>query len=86
MGKHFLPTLHSAKLNELTESEVSELTSTTVYGTALAMLKRLGSHIITIGRLQKKFIRFLVLVQADWWAVFHSLTNKMHDMNHITGT
>jgi hypothetical protein len=27
-----------------------------------------------------------VLVQADWWAVFHSLTNKMHDMNHITGT
>jgi hypothetical protein len=53
MGKHFLATVHSAKLNELTESEVSELTSTTVYGTALAMLKRLGSHGITIGRLQK---------------------------------
>jgi hypothetical protein len=30
MGKHLLAKTHIAKLNELTESEVTELTSTTV--------------------------------------------------------
>jgi len=43
MGKHMLAKAHIAKLNELTEVEVSELTSTTVDETALAMLKRQGS-------------------------------------------
>jgi len=48
MGKHLLAKAHSAKLNELTESEVTELTSSTVDGTALAILKRQGSRGITI--------------------------------------
>jgi hypothetical protein len=40
-----------AKLNELTESEVSELTYTTVDETALAISKRQGSREISIVRL-----------------------------------
>jgi hypothetical protein len=40
-----------AKLNELTESEVSELTYTTVDKTALAISKRQGSREISIVRL-----------------------------------
>jgi hypothetical protein len=56
MGKHLLATAHIAKLNELTELEVSELTCTTVDETALAILKTQGSCGITIVRMQKKFI------------------------------
>jgi hypothetical protein len=56
MGKHLLAKVHIAKLNELTESEVSELTSTTVDETALAILKRQGSRGITIVRMEKNFI------------------------------
>jgi len=54
--KHLLAKVHIAKLNELTELEVSELTSTTVDKTALPILKRQGSRGITIVRSQKKFI------------------------------
>jgi len=43
MGKHLLAKAHIAKLNELTESEVTELTSSTVDETDLAILKRQGS-------------------------------------------
>jgi hypothetical protein len=43
MGKHLLAKAHIAKLNELTESEVTELTSSTVDDTALAIMKRHGS-------------------------------------------
>jgi len=57
MGKHLLPKAHIAKLNELTVSEVTELTSSTVDETALAILKRQGSRGITIVSLQRK-IRF----------------------------
>jgi len=55
MGKQLLAKAHIAKLNELTESEVTELTSTTVDGTALAIMKRQGSRGITIVSLQRKF-------------------------------
>jgi hypothetical protein len=55
MGKHLLAKAHFAKLNELTDSEVTELTSTTVDDTALAILKRQGSRGITIVSLQRKF-------------------------------
>ena len=55
MGKHLLAKAHIAKLNELTESEVTELTSTTVDETALAILKRQGSGGITIVSMQRKF-------------------------------
>ena len=53
MGKYLLAKAHIAKLNELTESEVSELTSTTIDEEALAILKRQDSRGITIVRLQK---------------------------------
>jgi len=39
MGNHVLAKTHIAKLNELTESEVAELTTSTVDETALAILK-----------------------------------------------
>jgi hypothetical protein len=48
MGKHLLANAHIAKLNKLTESEVTEVTSSTVDETALAILKRQGSRRITI--------------------------------------
>jgi hypothetical protein len=56
MVKYLRAKAHIAKLHELTESEVSELISTTVDITALAILKRPGSRGITIVRMQKKFI------------------------------
>jgi len=56
MGKHLLVKVHIAKLNELTESEVTELTSFTVDATALAILKRQGSRGIKIVSLQRKII------------------------------
>ena len=57
MGKDLLAKAHITKLNELTESEVTELTSSTVDETALAILKRQGSRGITMVSLQRK-IRF----------------------------
>jgi len=56
MGKHLLAKAHIAKLNELTESEVTELTSSTVDEAALAILKRHGSRGITIVSSQEKLI------------------------------
>jgi len=53
MGKHLLAKAHIAKLNELTESEVTELTSSTVDERALAIQKREGSRGITIVSLQR---------------------------------
>jgi len=42
MGKHLLAKAHIAKLNELTDSEVTQLTSSTVDETSFAILKRQG--------------------------------------------
>jgi len=56
MGKHLLAKAHFAKLNELTELEVTELTSSTVDEAALAILKRQGSRGITIVSSQEKLI------------------------------
>jgi hypothetical protein len=56
MGKHLPAKAHIAKLNELTESEVTELPSSTVEETALAILNRQGSRGITIVSLQRKSI------------------------------
>jgi len=56
MGKQLLAKAHIAKLNELTELEVSELITTTIDETALAILKRQGSRVITIVRMQRKII------------------------------
>jgi len=56
MGIHLLAKVHIAKLNELTKSEVTELTSSTGDEAALAISKRQGSCGITISSLQEKFI------------------------------
>ena len=48
MGKHLLAKAHLAKLNELIESEVTELGSLTVDEMALAIKKSQGSRGITI--------------------------------------
>jgi len=42
-GKHLLAKAHIAKLNELTDSEITELATSTVDGTASAIPKRQGS-------------------------------------------
>jgi hypothetical protein len=55
MGKHLLAKVHIAKLNKLTVSEVTELTSSMVDETALAILKWKGSRGILIVCLQTKF-------------------------------
>jgi len=56
MGKHLLAKVHIAKLNELPESEVTELTSSTVDETALAILKRQRSRGVTIVSSQRKIL------------------------------
>jgi len=73
MGKHLLAQAHIAKLNELTESEVTELTSSTVDETALAILKRQRSRGITIVSLQRKII-FDIQFHPYWskWQTKHS--------------
>jgi len=56
MRNHLLAKAHIAKLNESSESEVTELTSSTVDETALAIMKRQGSRGITIVSSQRKII------------------------------
>ena len=56
MGKHLLATAYIAKLNQLTESQVTELTSSMVDETSLAIRMRQGSRGITIVSLQRKVI------------------------------
>jgi len=62
MGKHLLAKAHIAKLNELTESEVTEITTSTVDETALAILKRQGSRGITIVSLLRQIIFYIQVV------------------------
>jgi hypothetical protein len=64
MGKHLLPKAHIAKIDELTESEVSEITSSTVDKTTFAIQKRQGCRGITIVSSQRK-IRFDIQVNPD---------------------
>jgi len=61
MGKHLLAKAHIAKLNELTVSDVTELTSSTVTETALAILKRQRSRGFPIVSSQRK-IKFTIQV------------------------
>ena len=56
MGKHVLAKEHITELNELTESEVTDSTSSKVGEAALAIPKWQGSCRITIVSLERKFI------------------------------
>jgi hypothetical protein len=64
MGKHLLAKAHIAKLNELAESEVTELTSSTVDETAVAILKRQGRQGITIVSSLSQVIFDIQIVQC----------------------
>jgi hypothetical protein len=55
MGKHLQAKAHIAKLNELTASQVTKVTSSMIDETALAILKRQGSGGIPIVSSQRKF-------------------------------
>jgi len=56
MWNHLLANVHNEKLYKLTQSEVTELTSSMVDETSLAILKREGRRGITIVSSQRKFI------------------------------
>jgi len=71
MGKRLLAKARIARLNELTVSEVTELTSSTVDETALAILKRQGSRGIPIVSSQTKF-KFTIQVSS----ILTELTDK----------
>jgi len=71
MGKHLLAQVHIAKLNELTVSEATELTSSSVDETALAIFKWQGSRGILIVSSQRKF-KFTIQVLG----ILTELTDK----------
>jgi len=77
MGKHLLAKAHIPKLNELTESEVTELTSSTVDGTALAILKRHGSCGITILSVPRKMILDIQL--NPYWPKWQTKRSQLAD-------
>jgi hypothetical protein len=72
MGKHLLAKAHIVKLNKLTVSEVTELTSSTVNETAWDILKRQGSQGIPIVSSQRK-IKLTIQVSS----ILTELTVKM---------
>jgi hypothetical protein len=65
MGKHLLAKAPIAKLNKLTESEVTELTSSTVDEISLVILKRQASQGITIVSWLRQII-FDIMVVPYW--------------------
>jgi hypothetical protein len=71
MCKHLLAKVHIAKPNKLTVSEVTELTSSTLDETALAILKRQGSRGFLIVCSQRK-IKFTIQV----FTILTELTDK----------
>jgi len=82
MGKHLLAKAHIAMLNKLTESEVTELTSSTVDETALAILKRQGSRGITIVSLQRKTIFDIQL--NPYWPKWQTKRSTLADKDFET--
>jgi hypothetical protein len=71
MGKYMLSKVHVTKLNELTVSEVTELTSSMVDETALAIQQRQGSRGILIVCSQRT-IKFTIQV----FSILTELTDK----------
>jgi hypothetical protein len=82
IGKHLLAKAHIAKLNELTESEVTELTSSTVDETALTILRRQGSRGITTVHLQRKTIFDIQFDQ--YWPKWQAKSSKLADRDFET--
>jgi len=75
MREHLLTKAHITKLNKLTESEVTTLTSLMVDETALAILKRQRSREITIVCSQREFI---IDMQVDtYWLKWQTKHSKL---------
>jgi len=75
MGKHLLAKAHIANLYELTESEVTEWTSSTVNETALPILRMQGSRQTTIVSSQRKII---FDIQFDpYWPKWQTKRSKL---------
>jgi len=81
MGKYLLAKAHITKLKNLTESEVNAWTSSTVDGSALAILKRQRSRGITIVSSQRRFIFDLPLnpYWSKWWTQCSKLATMDYD-------
>ena len=70
------------KVKQLTESEVTELTSSTVDETALAILKRQGSRGITIVSVPRKM---MVNIQSNpYWRKWQTKRSKLADKDFQT--
>ena len=82
MGKHSVAKAHIAKLNELTQLEVTELTSSTLDETALAILKRQGSCGITIVSVPRKMIFDIQLY--PYWPKWQTKHSKLADKDFET--
>jgi len=75
MRKHLLAKAHIAKLNELTESKVTELTSSTVEDTALAILKRQWRRAIIIVSSLRQIIIYIQVV--PYWPEWQTKRSKL---------
>jgi hypothetical protein len=82
MGKHLLAKAHIAKLDESTEWEVTELISSMVDETALAILKRQGCRGITIVSLQRKIIFDIQF--NPYWPKWQTKCSKLAAKNFET--
>jgi hypothetical protein len=82
MGKHLPWEAHIPKVNKLTESEVTELTSSTVDETALAILKRQGSRGITIVSLLRQIIFHIQI--NDYWLKWLTECSKLAGKDFAT--
>jgi len=82
MGKHLLAKGHIAKWNELTESEVTELTSSREDETAFAILKRQGSRGITIVSVPRKMILDIQL--NPYWPKWQTKRSTVADKDFQT--
>jgi len=90
LGKHLLATAHIVKINEFPESKVSELTSSTLDETALAILKREGRWGITILSMQRKMIFDIQF--NPYWPKWQTKCSKLaakdieiSELHHYTG-
>jgi hypothetical protein len=82
IGKNLLAKAHILKLNELRESEVTQLTSSTVDETALAILKRQGSRGITIVIVPRKILFDIQL--NPYWPKCQTKRSKLADKDFET--
>jgi len=82
MGKHLVAKAHIAKLNEVTNPDVTELTSSMVDGTALAILMKQPGRGITIVSSQRKFIFDILL--NPYWSKWQTKCSKLAAKDYET--